>query len=75
MRVRATFRSYSVSNCMLLAHQCHERGIDPQRIAGFRAWLKLGRCVREGERAQRMWPGCEATAYLRSPAPTTGATQ
>jgi antirestriction factor ArdC-like protein len=54
VRVRSMFRSYSAGNCMLLALQCHERGIDPQRIAGFRTWLKLGRCVRKGERALRI---------------------
>jgi hypothetical protein len=40
---------------MLLAHQCHERGIEPEYIAGFRSWLKLGRCVRKGERALRIF--------------------
>jgi hypothetical protein len=55
VRVRASFRAYSAGNCMLLAHQCHERGIDPQYIAGFRSWLKLGRCVRKGERALRIF--------------------
>ena len=54
VRVRATFHSYSAGNCMLLALQCHERGVVPQRIAGFRAWLKLGRCVRKGEVALRI---------------------
>ena len=49
VRVRASFRSYSAGNCMLLAHQCHERGIDPQHIAGFRSWLKLGGCVRKAQ--------------------------
>jgi hypothetical protein len=24
-------------------------------VAGFRAWLKLGYCVRRGERALRIW--------------------
>lgn len=55
VRVRASFRAYSAGNCMLLAQQCHERGMDPQRIAGFNAWLKLGRCVRKGERALRIF--------------------
>ena len=55
VRVRAMFRAYSVGNCMLLAHQCHERGIHPQHIAGFRAWLKLGRCVRKGEQALKIF--------------------
>jgi hypothetical protein len=54
VRVRAMFHSYSASNCMLLATQCHERGIVPTRIAGFRTWLKLGRCVRKGEVALRI---------------------
>src|SRR5438105_5475517 len=54
VRTRSMFRSYSAGNCMLLALQCHERGIDPERIAGFRTWLKLGRCVRKGERALRI---------------------
>ena len=54
VRVRSMFRAYSAGNCMLLAYQCHERGIEPDRIAGFRTWLKLGRCVRKGERALRI---------------------
>jgi hypothetical protein len=54
VRTRSMFRAYSAGNCMLLALQCHERGIEPQHIAGFRTWLKLGRCVRRGERALRI---------------------
>lgn len=37
VRTQATFHSYSASTCMLLAWQCHERGIVPEYIAGFRA--------------------------------------
>jgi hypothetical protein len=55
VRVRSMFRAYSPGNCMLLAHQCHERGIVPEHIAGFRGWLKLGRCVRKGETALRIF--------------------
>lgn len=54
VRVRALFHSYSAGNCMLIALQCHERGIVPERVAGFRAWLKLGRCVRKNEKALRI---------------------
>src|SRR5207247_1236788 len=43
---RSMFRSYSAGNCMLLALQCRERGLDPVHIAGFRTSLKLGRCIR-----------------------------
>src|ERR1700730_16248313 len=39
---------------MLLALQCHQRGIEPQDVAGFRAWMNLGRCVRKGETALRI---------------------
>jgi hypothetical protein len=55
VRVRSMFHAYSAGNCMLLAQQCHERGIVPQRIGGFRTWLKLGRCVRKGEMALRIF--------------------
>ena len=54
VKTRAMFHSYSAGNCMLLAAQCHERGIVPTRIAGFRTWLKLGRNVRKGETALRI---------------------
>ncbi len=50
VRARALFHSYSLNNSVLLASQCHARGIQPRRVAGFRAWLKLGRCVRKGEK-------------------------
>ncbi len=36
VRTRAMFHNYSAKNCALLAWQCHERGIVPTRIAGFR---------------------------------------
>ena len=54
VRTRALFHAYSAGNCMLIALQCYERGIVPERVAGFRAWLKLGRCVRRGETALRV---------------------
>jgi len=54
VRTRAMFRSYSAGNCMLIALQCHERGIEPRHVAGFRTWLTLGRCVKSGERALRI---------------------
>lgn len=48
------FHAYSAGNCMLLATQCHQRGIVPTRVAGFRTWIKLGRVVRKGETALRI---------------------
>lgn len=38
-------------NQLLIAHQCP----DATRVAGFRAWLKLGYRVRKGERSIRIW--------------------
>jgi hypothetical protein len=54
VQARSTLHGYSASNCILLAQQCHERGIVPQRVAGLRAWRKLGRRVRKGEKALRI---------------------
>jgi antirestriction protein ArdC len=45
------FHGYSASNCVLLALQCHQRGIEPRHVAGFRAWLELGRSVAKGQQA------------------------
>jgi len=42
----AKFHRYSFSNCMLIASQRP----DASRVAGFKAWRKLGRFVRKGER-------------------------
>lgn len=36
------------------------RSPDATRVAGFRAWLKLGYAVRRGERAIRIWNPCPA---------------
>lgn len=54
LRSRQLFHAYSASNCMLLALQFHERGIDPEQVAGFRTWLKLGRSVRRGEKSLKV---------------------
>jgi hypothetical protein len=48
------FRRYSAHNCMLIALDFHLRGIEPEPVAGFRTWLKLGRCVRKGEHGIRI---------------------
>ncbi len=51
LRARHHFRTYSLANTILIAHQMP----DATRVAGFRAWLKLGYCVRKGERSIRIW--------------------
>lgn len=54
VRARSMFRRYSAHNCMLIALDFHLRGIEPEPVAGFRTWLKLGRCVRKGEHGIRI---------------------
>jgi antirestriction protein ArdC len=52
LRVRAHFRTYSLTNQLLIAIAMP----GATRVAGFKAWLKLGYCVRRGERAViRIW--------------------
>ena len=57
LRTRATFRSYSLGNQLLIAMQ-HPTA---EHVAGFRAWLKLGYCVRKGETSIRIWAPCPPT--------------
>lgn len=54
VRARSMFRRYSANNCMLIALEFHLRGVEPEQVAGFRTWLKLGRCVRKGEHGIRI---------------------
>ncbi|MGA8746432.1 MAG: ArdC-like ssDNA-binding domain-containing protein [Solirubrobacterales bacterium] len=54
LRVRRHFHAYSLHNQLLIANQCPEA----TRVAGFRAWLKLGYAVRKGERGIRIWAPC-----------------
>lgn len=50
LRARATLHPYSFHNTLLIAQECHRRGFAPSHVAGFKTWLKLGRCVRKGEK-------------------------
>jgi antirestriction protein ArdC len=49
--LRRHFHGYSFANQLLIALQKP----DATRVAGFRAWLRLGYCVRRGEEALRVW--------------------
>jgi antirestriction protein ArdC len=52
LRLRHYFHDFSLSNQLLIAVSMPEA----TRVAGFRTWLKLGYCVRRGERARiRIW--------------------
>ena len=55
LRTRATLHRYSLRNTLLLAHQAEIRRMQLTHVAGFRAWLKLGRYVRKGERGLSIW--------------------
>jgi N-terminal domain of anti-restriction factor ArdC len=50
LRARAVFHEYSLRNTLLIAQEGRQRGFTPTHVAGFKAWLKLGRSVRKGER-------------------------
>ena len=58
LTARRHFHAYSLANQLLIALQKP----DATRVAGFRAWLKLGYCVRKGESALRIWCPCPRTA-------------
>ena len=49
--LRRHFHRYSFANQLLIALQKP----DATRVAGFRAWMKLGYCVKRGEKALRIW--------------------
>jgi len=56
VRARTGLRRYSLGNQLLIALQ------DPEatRVAGFRAWITLGYCVRKGETSRiRIWARCD----------------
>jgi len=56
VRARTGLRRYSLGNQLLIALQ----DPDATRVAGFRAWLALGYCVRKGEHCRiRIWARCE----------------
>ena len=58
LRTRAAFHTYSFGNQLLIAAQ-HPTATT---VAGFRAWLKLGYCVRKGQKGVRIWAPCPPTA-------------
>jgi len=51
LRTRSRFHRYSLHNTLLIALQRP----DATHVAGFRKWLELGRCVRKGEKAIRIF--------------------
>ena len=54
LSARSRFHAYSLHNQLLIALQRPTA----TRVAGFKAWLALGYCVRRGESAIRIWAPC-----------------
>jgi DNA primase len=50
LEVAARFHNYSFANTRLIWAQAAARGFTPTRVAGYRAWQKLGRQVNRGEK-------------------------
>ena len=50
LEVAARFHDYSFANTRLIWAQATARGFTPTRVAGYRAWQKLGRQVNRGEK-------------------------
>ncbi|WP_410842695.1 ArdC family protein, partial [Paraburkholderia sp. BR14264] len=51
LRFTAAFHTYSLNNVLLILSQRP----DAERVAGFRTWQSLGRQVRKGEKALRIF--------------------
>jgi antirestriction protein ArdC len=58
LRARATFHEYSFGNVCLIVSQRP----DATQVAGYKAWQKLGRQVRRGERGIRILAPCRVKA-------------
>src|SRR5712691_4089167 len=54
LRARAAFTDYSFGNVCLIVSQRP----DASRVAGYKAWQKLGRQVRKGEHGIRILAPC-----------------
>ena len=55
LQTRSVLHGYSLTNTLLIAQQAHARGITPTYVAGFKAWLRLGRAVAKGERGLKIY--------------------
>jgi hypothetical protein len=64
VRTRNGLARYSISNQLLIALACP----DATFVAGFKAWLELGYCVKKGEKAIRIF----APMPVRERDPATG---
>src|ERR687884_23194 len=63
LTTRRHFHSYSLRNQLLIAMQ----NPDATRVAGFKAWLAMGYCVRRGETALRIFAPCPpSTSKLKA---------
>lgn len=70
VRSRNGLSRYSLSNQLLIAMSCPEATF----VAGFKAWLELGYCVRKGERASRILAPMPVKERDRTTGEETGET-
>ena len=68
VKTRRSFHFYSLNNQLLIALQRP----DATHVAGFRAWLKLNRCVRKGDRGAPMTVRAKNAGGDVALDPTTG---
>src|ERR671919_1714984 len=62
LEVSARFHNYSFNNQLLIYLQCPEA----TRVAGYRAWQRLGRQVRKGSRGIQILAPCRRVRAIES---------
>ena len=67
LEVAARFHNYSINNQLLIYLQCP----DATRVAGYRAWQRLGRQVQKGRAGIQILAPCVYRAKSRPKTPTS----
>ena len=62
LEVAARFHTYSINNQLLIYLQCPQA----TRVCGYRAWQRVGRQVRKGERGIQILAPCRRVKALES---------
>jgi antirestriction protein ArdC len=70
LATRSRFHKYSFGNQLLIASQ--RDGLPTAKVAGFRAWLALGYCVRKGEHGLYIYAPCPPSKRERDEAAAKG---
>jgi len=62
LEFQRNFRQYSFQNCLMILFQCP----DATRVAGLKAWNKMGRKVKKGETGIRIFAPCTKNVYVKT---------